>query len=766
MLEPPLRVRSNPAPSLRSRGLHPILLGGLLAALLLLPTATFLLGGTPATTRGSPVGAAPSATVGIASPVPSYSYPTPIHHVFTVFLENNELSTVKSQGPYEMYLAQKYAFASQYYAVCHFSVANYLSVTSGKPWQCGTDNYYTYSTENIGDLAQAAGLSWDGFMESMPSACDTSSSGAYTVHHNPFVAYTDIVGNGSLCSAHDVSFATWNGDVANGTLPAYAFFAPNRTNDAHDTNVSYADHWLKGWLSPYLNDSWFNSTVWFIVYDEGGTNVGFNGMWGGHVYMTAVSPWVRMNSTFTNDSTHYNLLATTEWLLGLGGTGNNDSSSTYPAMKGLFNFSSSPPPTKYTVSGTVSTATTGAPIAGATVSVTGGPSAQTNAGGAYSLQLANGSYLASALASGYSGTTVAFQVAGGDVLVNFSLSPSSGTNATFPLTGTVASLASGQPIAGATLTIAGGSTTTTNGQGQYAFEVRNGSYALRVAAGGYQGQSATLTVAGAVLWHNFSLATFTYGVAGTVTSRAGGAPIPGATVRQGASVLATTDTSGRYALQLGNGTIALSFSATGYVAQNATVTVSGQPVTVDVALAPQSGGPTPFTLSLRYAPSGTPPVVAESLTFTAVVSGTTAALVYAWSFGDGTMSSAPAPVHEYSAAGNYTVSLTARASDGSSATANLSVAIASVGGNTPPTTSVPPGIGSYFTAFGWDLVGSPWGWLALGLLALLVLELGVLWRRRRGRSTFPPPARARPHRLGAVNSEGAPADARTRSPPS
>ena len=239
-------------------------------------------------TVGSPLSGTSPGGSGVT---PSVTYPTPIRHVFVVFLENAELSSVQSSGPYEMGLTKNYTNATRYYAPCHPSAPEYLAATSGATWQCGSDSVSSggYSTNNIGNLAQKAGLSWGGYMESMPKACDSSDSYPYAARHDPFVYYSDL--SGSVCKAHVANFTSWDANVSAGTIPAFAFFAPNLKDDGHDTSVSYADSWLKGWLPKYLNDSWFNSSVWFITYDEGSSNNGYGSLYGGHLYFTAVSPY-------------------------------------------------------------------------------------------------------------------------------------------------------------------------------------------------------------------------------------------------------------------------------------------------------------------------------------------------------------------------------------------------------------------------------------------------------------------------------------------
>lgn len=48
-----------------------------------------------------------------------------------------------------------------------------------------------------------------------------------------------------------------------------AFITPNMTNDGHDTNITYAGEWLRGWLPHLLNNSYFmNDTLLMITFDE------------------------------------------------------------------------------------------------------------------------------------------------------------------------------------------------------------------------------------------------------------------------------------------------------------------------------------------------------------------------------------------------------------------------------------------------------------------------------------------------------------------
>lgn len=92
-------------------------------------------------------------------------------------------------------------------------------------------------------------------------------------------------------------------------------------------------------------------------------------------------------------------------------------------------------PTTGTLSGSVTNASTHAAIAGATVSVSGGPSTTTDSSGNYALTVAGGTYSVTASATGYNSSTVNGDVVtnGSTTNQNFALTPAS-TGATVPAT--------------------------------------------------------------------------------------------------------------------------------------------------------------------------------------------------------------------------------------------------------------------------------------------------------------------------------------------
>jgi hypothetical protein len=268
--------------------------------------------------------------------------PSPICHVFIVFLENQEESWVLNNTSFEgKYLTSHYAFASQYYSVIHYSFPNYLAATAG----FATNYQHLMSRNNVVNLIQnKSGLTWDAYMQGMPHPCDQNYSLNYRAAHNPLVYYADIFDRKAYCWNHDQTFVPWQNAVANGSkLPNYALFAPNVTNDCWKFGLQLCDTWLHGWLSPLINDSAvFSNSVFFITYDEGASwdNESSNGtaVGGGHVYTVAVSPFACKGYISQTHYNTYSMLTTTEWLLGLGKLGYQDNWTVNPPMSDLFCF--------------------------------------------------------------------------------------------------------------------------------------------------------------------------------------------------------------------------------------------------------------------------------------------------------------------------------------------------------------------------------------------------------------------------------------------
>ena len=236
-------------------------------------------------------------------------------------MENKEYGSIigNPDAPYINGLAAAGALATQYYAVSHPSLPNYLALTGGSTFgvssDCKPSPSCSVNGPGIVDELQAAGKSWKGYMEDLPSACATSNGGQYAVKHNPFVYYNKVVAN--WCD-HVVPAGQLQTDLAAGQLPAFSWLTPNLCNDMHDCSVKTGDGYLAGVL-PKVLDALGGSGVLFLVWDEGKTSLGggLPNAAGGQVTMIAAGPAAKKGYRSSVAMNHYSLLRTIQDAWGL-----------------------------------------------------------------------------------------------------------------------------------------------------------------------------------------------------------------------------------------------------------------------------------------------------------------------------------------------------------------------------------------------------------------------------------------------------------------
>ncbi len=266
-----------------------------------------------------------------ANTLPAFS------HIFTIVLENKEYQTLigNSSSSYFSSLARTYALATQYYAISHPSLPNYLALTSGNTFGLNSDCTTCFqSVSNIADQIEASGRTWKAYMESMPSPCyiGNSPNGLYAQKHNPFLYYDDIRTNSSRCTSHIVPFTQFATDLSSNQLPNYVWLTPNMCDDTHDCPLADGDAWLSQVVPSILKSPAFTQGgVLFITFDEGKTDNGCcNDAAGGQVATLIISPFVKKDWQSSTQATHYSLLRTIEdaWKLPPLGDARNSTAMT------------------------------------------------------------------------------------------------------------------------------------------------------------------------------------------------------------------------------------------------------------------------------------------------------------------------------------------------------------------------------------------------------------------------------------------------------
>jgi hypothetical protein len=231
--------------------------------------------------------------------------PRTYRHVVWIVLENKTYDDVvgAENAPVLNGLATKCGLATNYFAVAHPSLPNYIAMTSGSTAGIADDKLPSAHPLEGPSLFSQLGEDWHALLESMPAPCRLTDEGLYAARHNPAAYYVDLR---DACKRQESA----------GPLDPTARFTlvvPNLCHDGHDCPVATVDRWLAHAMRPLLQSSTYldGGTAVFVVWDEadeGGPN---------RVPAIVISPYTpaatRADATFD----HYSLLKTTESMLGL-----------------------------------------------------------------------------------------------------------------------------------------------------------------------------------------------------------------------------------------------------------------------------------------------------------------------------------------------------------------------------------------------------------------------------------------------------------------
>jgi len=280
-----------------------------------------------------------------------------LDHLFIIVMENEGQANIigdTADAPYINSLAGTYGQATNYSAVDHPSLPNYLALTSGQTFDTSgspvgsdcspSDSGCSFAVANIAvDRLDPAGLTWKAYQETMPSPCSLSDSSTYLVHHNPFVYYDDLNDlNGAYpaaaaeCAARDVPYSQLPADLAAAaTTPNLVWITPNSCDDMHDncTNgngttdyaakIHQGDVWLASQVPALLASPAFTQqrSALAIVWDENEDTSGSGANQVAAIVVTSSELTGGQPHPLTSSFaySHYSLLRTLEDVFGLAG---------------------------------------------------------------------------------------------------------------------------------------------------------------------------------------------------------------------------------------------------------------------------------------------------------------------------------------------------------------------------------------------------------------------------------------------------------------
>jgi len=205
-----------------------------------------------------------------------------VDQVLLIWEENHSYSSVigNRAAPELNRLARLCGLATDYSALTHPSLPNYLSMTSGlsysyPPWDGDCPPYGSCTTKAASIFAElsGAGRGWRSYAESMTPNCSLASYGSYAARHNPAVYYTSVR---AQCLKWDQPLGTTgqgalHNALRQGPLVGLTTVTPNVEDDMHNGTVSRADAWLAKWVPQIVDSPSYSSghLAVVIAWDEG-----------------------------------------------------------------------------------------------------------------------------------------------------------------------------------------------------------------------------------------------------------------------------------------------------------------------------------------------------------------------------------------------------------------------------------------------------------------------------------------------------------------
>ncbi len=233
-----------------------------------------------------------------------------LSHVVVVIMENHSYREVLggSSAPYIKSLAASGATMTQSFATGHPSQPNYLQLFSGSTQGVTNDSCpHTFDGANLGAELLAAGRTFVGYSESMPSDGFTGCwSGRYARKHNPWVDFSNVPASSNL--TFDRFPTTYS------SLPTVSFVVPNLCNDMHDCSIATGDAWLRNHLDAYVQWAKTNDSALVLTFDEDDTSQS------NQIATVFVGQRVKVGS-YAEHVTHDNVLRTLEDMFGLPAAG-------------------------------------------------------------------------------------------------------------------------------------------------------------------------------------------------------------------------------------------------------------------------------------------------------------------------------------------------------------------------------------------------------------------------------------------------------------
>jgi hypothetical protein len=262
-------------------------------------------------------------------------------HLIVVVEENHSFEQIigSPAAPFLNRLAAHGTLLTDYHAITHPSLPNYVALLSGRTGRIRSDcTGCTITGPTLIDQLEARHISWAAYLQGLPRPCSAvARSGAYTEAVDPFMHAAQVRDHPSRCD-RVVPFRRFRADLTAGRLPTVVFVMPDLRHEMHSGSVRVADAWLRRLVGELrASPVWRQDSRLVVTFDESDrTDVrsccaGLGR--GGRVATIVAGPRVPHGSDPT-PYTHYSLLRSIEAAFGLPflGHAGDPAARTIPAV--------------------------------------------------------------------------------------------------------------------------------------------------------------------------------------------------------------------------------------------------------------------------------------------------------------------------------------------------------------------------------------------------------------------------------------------------
>ena len=269
---------------------------------------------------------------------------TPPDHLVVVVEENHSFEQIigSRAAPFTNTLVARGTLLTQYHAITHPSLPNYVALLSGRTPIHRDCAACTFPGPTLVDQLKARHISWAAYLEGLPRPCSAVPySGAYSGAVDPFMHAANIRHHPARCD-RVLPFGRFPADLAAGRLPTVSFLMPNLHHDMHSGTVAAGDAWLQRLVGQLqANPVWRQDTRLVVTFDEStrhDVRSCCDGLGrGGRIPTIVAGPRIPQGRDAT-PYTHYSLPRSIEAAFGLPFLGHADdpATATIPAVTDAF----------------------------------------------------------------------------------------------------------------------------------------------------------------------------------------------------------------------------------------------------------------------------------------------------------------------------------------------------------------------------------------------------------------------------------------------